>query len=241
MLYMRKIDYPAMLNDKMSLGELLALTTLTTLTAAASDTTPLQKTDKPIAVCTVDNYRFLAFKNGIAVVEMFDASRKDYIVDWRVIRLDRLGAIKYHFSSQSPESCVSVISKQEVLKMPWAVRLLVEVEDEKEHEQDEQYRRGRIVNTEAALDALQYRNYLYGMYGTAVDEFVTTNMAMKEALATLTEKQRKVLILHRVYGYKIKEIAERTGLTEQSVHQRLQNAYGRIRAYLYENTNAWIR
>lgn len=154
------------------------MTTLTTLTAAASDTTPLQKTDKPIAVCTVDNYRFLAFKNGIAVVEMFDASRKDYIVDWRVIRLDRLGAIKYHFSSQSPESCVSVISKQEVLKMPWAVRLLVEVEDEKEHEQDEQYRRGRIVNTEAALDALQYRNYLYGMYGTAVDEFVTTNMAM---------------------------------------------------------------
>ena len=73
MLYMRKIDYPAMLNDKMSLGELLALTTLTT--ANSDNTTPLQKTDKPIAVCTVDNYRFLAFKNGIAVVEMFDSDR----------------------------------------------------------------------------------------------------------------------------------------------------------------------
>lgn len=238
MLYMRKIDYPEMLNDKMPLGELLALTTLT---AAASDTTPLQKTDKPIAVCTVDNYRFLAFKNGIAVVEMFDVSRRDYIVDWHVIRLDRLGAVKFHFMSQSPEPCVSVIPMQDVLKMPWAVRLLVEVEDEKEREQDEQYRRRRVVATESALDELQYRNYLYGIYGTAVDEFVATKIAMKEALATLTDKQRKVLILHRVYGYKIKEIAERTGLTEQSVRQRLQNAYSRIRAYLYENTNAWIR
>lgn len=236
MLYMRKIDYPAMLNDKMSLGELLALTAVPT-----DITTPLQKTDKPIAVCTVDDYRFLAFKNGIAVVEMFDASRKDYIVDWRVIRLDRLGAVKFHFSSQSPEPCVSVIPMQEVLKMPWAVRLLVEVEDEKEREQDEQYRRRRVVNTESTLDELQYRNYLYGVYGTAVDEFVTTKIAMKEALATLTDKQRKVFILHRVYGYKIKEIAERTGLSVPSVRQRLQNAYSRIRAYLYENTNAWIR
>ena len=98
MLYMRKIDYPVMLNDKMSLGELLALTTLTT--ATSDNTTPLQKTDKPIAVCTVDDYRFLAFKNGIAVVEMFDSDRKDYIVDWRVIRLDRLGIVKFHFMSQ---------------------------------------------------------------------------------------------------------------------------------------------
>ena len=236
MLYMRKIDYPAMLNDKMSLGELLALTAVST-----DITTPLQKTDKPIAVCTVDDYRFLAFKNGIAVVEIFDSARKDYIVDWRVIRLDRLGAVKFHFSSQSPEPCVSVIPMQEVLRMPWAVRLLVEVEDEKEREQDAQYRRRRVVNTESTLEELQYRNYLYGVYGTAVDEFVATKMAMKEALATLTDKQRNVFILHRVYGYKIKEIAEHTGLSVPSVHQRLRNAYSRIRAYLYENTEAWNR
>ena len=125
--------------------------------------------------------------------------------------------------------------------MPWSVRLLLEVEEEREREQDEQFKHGLIRDTEAALDALQYRNYLYGVYGTAIDEFVATNMAMKDALATLTEKQRKVFILRRVYGYKIKDVAERTGLTAYSVHQRLRNADSRIRAYLYENTNAWIR
>ena len=53
---------------------------------------------------------------------------------------------------------------------------------------------------------------------------IETRIDLARALSTLTDRQRAVLYAWAVLGYTQREIAKVLGISQQRVHQELQNA-----------------
>jgi RNA polymerase sigma-70 factor (ECF subfamily) len=99
------------------------------------------------------------------------------------------------------------------------------------------------VARNAALDHLRARRQI------PVEEVRTTDpgdkgvelerrQCLQEALATLPEEQRRVLLLRHVVGLSPPEIAERLGRTESSVHGLHHRGRARLKAALIELESA---
>lgn len=58
---------------------------------------------------------------------------------------------------------------------------------------------------------------------------------LSQALGSLSEEHRIVVLLHDTEGYKIKEIEELTGIPAGTVKSRLHRARARLREILFEN------
>jgi RNA polymerase sigma factor (sigma-70 family) len=83
---------------------------------------------------------------------------------------------------------------------------------------DEARRRGRGPLPVAPVEAIEY--------GPDVAR------ALRRALATLPQEQRRVVVLKLIEGWSFREIAERLGVTEAACKMRLSRALERLRVAL---------
>lgn len=67
---------------------------------------------------------------------------------------------------------------------------------------------------------------------TAEDEKVT---ALREAIDSLPQKARTMIVLHYMEGYDVREIAKMMGMTKGAVCAGLSRARDKLRAYLEED------
>lgn len=75
-----------------------------------------------------------------------------------------------------------------------------------------------------------------------LEELITGNMYLKElhevlskAIEILTEEEKEILVLHFYQGYKIDIISQRKGLSRQTIYNRLDDSYRKIRESKYRN------
>lgn len=91
---------------------------------------------------------------------------------------------------------------------------------------DEQRRRGR--RPEALLDAEEEQR----LPAPAVEETPDLHVALHQALETLPDAQREVVVLHKFEGLSMAEVAEVVGSTESAVKVRAHRAYKALKAAL---------
>lgn len=69
---------------------------------------------------------------------------------------------------------------------------------------------------------------------TCVEQEVTTNIVIEEMLSELSERERQVIVLVAMAGYKVREAAKILGITERHVLRLKKSAQEKMRSYLAE-------
>ena len=69
---------------------------------------------------------------------------------------------------------------------------------------------------------------------TCVEQEVTTNAVIEEMLSGLSERERQVIILVAMAGYKVREAAKILDITERHVLRLKKSAQEKMRSYLAE-------
>ena len=69
---------------------------------------------------------------------------------------------------------------------------------------------------------------------TCVEQEVTTNAVIEEMLSGLSERERQVIVLVAMAGYKVREAAKILGITERHVLRLKKSAQEKMRSYLAE-------
>ena len=69
---------------------------------------------------------------------------------------------------------------------------------------------------------------------TCVEQEVTTNAVIEEMLSELSERERQVIILVAMAGYKVREAAKIPDITERHVLRLKKSAQEKMRSYLAE-------
>jgi RNA polymerase sigma-70 factor (ECF subfamily) len=87
----------------------------------------------------------------------------------------------------------------------------------------------KIQNTEVTLDAIPINQlqYLYQIdflrkEEASIEERIIDSL--KQAIANLPEKRKAVFVMHKIEGFKQKEIAEKLGITIKAVEKHLSEA-----------------
>ena len=69
---------------------------------------------------------------------------------------------------------------------------------------------------------------------TCVEQQVTTDLVIEEMLSGLHERERQVIVLVAMAGYRIREAAELLGITERHAIRLKKSAQKKIRSYFAE-------
>ena len=69
---------------------------------------------------------------------------------------------------------------------------------------------------------------------TCVEQEVTTNAVIEEMLSGLSERERQVIVLVAMAGYKVREAAKILDITERHVLRLKKSAQEKMRSYLAE-------
>lgn len=217
-----------MLNEKMTLRELLALTTPTN---GISLPTPkaLRLGSVPVAVYSRDNFSLTVYKNGFVAARTWKR--------YTVIRLDcckdyRYATVHEKLARQKNSATKPDIKFEEFLDSPWPVRLLLTAEDRLEENNDLAAWRAICEHSEIAADVQQYNRYIHG---ESVENQVIEKMMREEMIKKLTDKQREVVELYYGEGYTQAEIAEMLGISQMTVSEMLENALKKFRKCANEN------
>ena len=72
---------------------------------------------------------------------------------------------------------------------------------------------------------------------TNVEQEVLSKLTIEDMLSVLTKREREVMILVALTGYKVREAAEMMGVTERHAQRLKKNARKKLRKYLAEEGN----
>ena len=100
--------------------------------------------------------------------------------------------------------------------------------------ESEQYRdRGVCFFSEFDSQEIPMDSYLID-HETCVEQQVTTDLVIEEMLSGLHERERQVIVLVAMAGYRIREAAEILGITERHELRLKKSAQKKIRRYFAE-------
>ena len=100
--------------------------------------------------------------------------------------------------------------------------------------ESEQYRdRGVCFFSEIESQEIPVDSYLIDQE-TCVEQQVTTDLVIEEMLSGLHERERQVIVLVAMAGYRIREAAELLGITERHALRLKKSAQKKIRSYFAE-------
>lgn len=69
---------------------------------------------------------------------------------------------------------------------------------------------------------------------TCVEQEALSNIAIEDMLSILTKREREVMVLVALTGYKVREVADMFGVTERHILRLKNNAQKKLRKYLAE-------
>ena len=164
----------------------------------------LRSAGSPIAVQKkfADGSCLTAYQNGFALFQTTSRAT--------VFRVDACGDYTYFTRTET-----HIFEEQYFDDKAWYIRLQLEAEDRLLHNEQVRENETRIVNRVAGDIA-----------GFAVDGLDTliAKEELSEMLQVLTEKQRRVLLLHSVYGYTQASIAKMMGVSQPAIAKILEQA-----------------
>ena len=100
--------------------------------------------------------------------------------------------------------------------------------------ESEQYRdRGVCFFSEIESQEIPADSYLIDQE-TCVEQQVTTDFVIEEMLSGLHERERQVIVLVAMAGYRIREVAELLGITERHALRLKKSAQKKMRSYFAE-------
>lgn len=67
-----------------------------------------------------------------------------------------------------------------------------------------------------------------------VEQEALSNVAIEDMLSILTKREREVMVLVALTGYKVREVADMFGVTERHILRLKHNAQKKLRKYLAE-------
>ena len=128
-------------------------------------------------------------------------------------------SLKVNYQNAVAEAIAKAWEKRQTLRdealfATWMTRILIRVCV------DMQRRQKRLIPTDDVAER------------TAEDEKVT---ALREAIDSLPQKARTMIVLHYMEGYDVREIAKMMGTTKGAVCAGLARAREKLRAYLEED------
>ena len=182
----------------------------------------------PIATFADEEFHINVYKSRFALVRKGKHQT--------VIRADEKGGYSYDPAHRNPDlstrrkdgGATPLDVEEEVfLDKPWPIKLVLMAEDQIAENADNNERRWLSEHA----NICEEMNELFGAVKSVEDE-VVGKLMMAKAIKTLTEKQKDVFVLYYVEGYSQEEIAERFGVTQETISKHLITGLKKVRAVL---------
>ena len=187
----------------------------------------IRSSGAPVAVYESSDYQIAVYPCGFAIGRSGRRTvgvRVDECRDYRYL-VDNGEKTAFQYGGDDLQH---YFTEDFFLDQPWPLRLMMAVDDQLQKNEDDRERGWLSKHPEIPDD----RNWMNGGH-SSLDDVVIRQMELREVLETMTEKQRRVLVLYR-RGYTQQEIGKMIGAAQQVVSKHLRAALEKVKKY-YSN------
>ena len=214
------------MNDKMTLRELLTRIGSTKGLKIPSGL-HLRQSEEAIATYVAKDYFMAVYPSGFALVISGRRST--------VVRADMCLGYTYFHDDSTPcgrrFTRPTHIKEDVFLDQPRTIRLMLTAEDQLEKNQDDRERKWHSEHPDIAEDKV----WMLGGYDNPVEAEVFKRMHREKIMLLLTDKQREAFCLYFEQGYTQQQIAEKLGISRDSVADRLDAVIQKVRKHSVKN------